>query len=64
LKERRKTLIISSHIFSTLKETCDEIYLLKEGELVKKVIKNDFNELEEELRAYTIGDKINKLGLK
>lgn len=33
LKELRKTVIISSHIFSTLAETCDEIHLLKDGKV-------------------------------
>ncbi len=32
----KKTVIISSHIFSTLADTCDEIYLMKNGEIIKK----------------------------
>lgn len=64
LKELGKSMIISSHIFSTLAETCDEIYLLKNGELIKKVLKKDFSKLEAEMKIFTIGNKIDKLNLK
>ena len=64
LKALGKTVIISSHIFSTLSDTCDEIYLLKEGEIVKKVSCENFNSLELEMKEFTIGNKIEKLELK
>jgi len=64
LKSLNKTIIISSHIFSTLSDTCDEIYLLKKGEIVKKVLKDDFKMLEEEMKAVTIGNSIEQLQLK
>jgi len=64
LKALGKTVIISSHIFSTLSDTCDEIYLLKEGEIVKKVFRDNFDALELEMKAFTIGNKIEKLELK
>ena len=64
LKNLEKTIIISSHIFSTLSDTCDEIYLMKNGEIVKKVIKEDFNKLETEMKEFTIGNRINRLKLK
>ena len=63
LKDLGKTVIISSHIFSTLSDTCDEIHLLKEGEFVKKVYREEFSDLEHSMREITIGDKIEKLGL-
>jgi ABC-2 type transport system ATP-binding protein len=59
-----KTVIISSHIFSTLNDTCDEIHLLKEGVFIKRVFKSEFGLLEKEMKEITIGDKIEKLGLK
>ena len=59
-----KTVIISSHIFSTLAETCDEIYLMKNGEIVKKVAQVDFKNLEKEMKTFTIGNRIDKLELK
>jgi len=64
LRELGKTVIISSHIFSTLSDTCDEIYWLKDGEIIKKVFREDFEALELEMREFTIGNKIEKLELK
>lgn len=63
-KELGKTVIISSHIFSTLAEVCDEIYLMKHGEIIKTVEKKNFNNLEKEMKEFTIGNKIDKLELK
>ncbi len=63
LKELNKMVIISSHIFSTLSDTCDEIHLLRKGEQIKSVQKNEFTNLEKELKAVTLGNKIEKLGL-
>lgn len=64
LKQLGKTIILSSHIFSTLNDICDEIYLLKNGEIVKKVLKKEFIQLEEEMKSLFLGNKIEKLGLK
>lgn len=64
LKEMGKSIIISSHIFSTLNETCDEIFLLKNGQIIKSVLKEEFSNLESEMKAFTIGNKIEKLNLK
>ncbi|HMK06372.1 MAG TPA: ATP-binding cassette domain-containing protein [Flavobacterium sp.] len=64
LRELNKIVIVSSHIFSTLSDTCDEIHLLRKGEPVKTVQKSEFKDLEEEMKAVTIGNKIEKLALK
>tara|TARA_R110000751_G_scaffold82855_8_gene166591 strand:+ start:252 stop:932 length:681 start_codon:yes stop_codon:yes gene_type:complete len=64
LKELDKTVIMSSHIFSTLADTCDEIYLMKKGKIIKKVEQIDFNNLETEMKEFTVGNRINRLGLK
>lgn len=64
LKELGKTVLISSHIFSTLSDTCDEIYLLSNGKHIKSVKKTDFKSLEQEMKEITIGNRINELGLK
>lgn len=64
LKELNKIVIISSHIFSTLSDTCDKIQLLRKGEQIKSVKKIDFENLEEEMKSITIGSRIEKLGLK
>jgi len=64
LKEIGKTLLISSHIFSTLNDICDEIHLLKNGQFIKKVYKEDFGKLEQEMREIFIGKRIKNLELK
>lgn len=64
LKKLEKIVIISSHIFSTLADTCDEIYLMKNGEIIKKVEQIDFNKLEFEMKKFTVGNRIDKLELK
>jgi len=63
LQELNKTVILSSHIFSTLSDTCDEIYLLHQGRLVQSVPKQEFDKLEEEMKAFSIGNKIDRLEL-
>lgn len=63
LKSLGKTVLISSHIFSTLRDTCDEILLLRNGEFVKTVGKEDFAHLETEMTASSIGNKIDQLNL-
>lgn len=64
LRALHKTVILSSHIFSTLSDTCDEIHLLKSGELIRTVQKEQFPLLEAEMKEITIGDKIEKLELE
>ena len=63
LKKLGKTVILSSHIFSTLSDTCDEINLLNEGSIVKSVQREDFQSLETEMKQMTVGNRIEKLGL-
>jgi ABC-2 type transport system ATP-binding protein len=63
LKELKKTVLISSHIFSTLADTCDEIHLLGEGIIKKSVKKPEFRQLEEEMKKVIVGDSIDRLGL-
>ena len=64
LKDLGKTVLVSSHIFSTLSDTCDEIYLLRKGEQIKSVQKEDFKNLEQEMKEITIGNRIDMLELK
>lgn len=58
LKSLGKTILISSHIFSTLKEICDQIYLLKRQEPFRIVSPNEFEKLEYELRDVEVRSKI------
>ena len=61
LKALNKIIVISSHIFSTLSDTCDEIYLLRNGLFEKRVEKEDFVALETEMKAFSIGDRLEGL---
>lgn len=63
LKELGTTIIISSHIFSTLSETCDEIHLLANGYFSRSAQKEEFSILETEIKKRLVGNKIGKLGL-
>ena len=64
LKELNKIVLISSHIFSTLSNTCDKIHLLRKGVLIKSVLKNEYNSLEQEMKECFIGNRITNLELK
>jgi len=64
LRDLNKIVIISSHIFSTLGDTCDVIHLLRKGELIKSVEKSNFKSLEAEMKNASVGNKIEKLGLR
>jgi ABC-2 type transport system ATP-binding protein len=64
LKELRKIVLVSSHIFSTLSDTCDEIHLFKKGQQIKSVQKSAFKKLEQEMKEITVGNRIEKLELK
>ena len=64
LKTLHKTIIIASHIFSTLSDVCDEIQLLHQGKLIKSIQKEDFLKLEAEMKTISIGNKIDKLNLR
>jgi ABC-2 type transport system ATP-binding protein len=63
LRELDKCVIISSHIFSTLRETCDVIHLLQDGAVSKTAHREIFQNLEDEMREFSIGNKVEVLGL-
>ncbi len=63
LKRLGKTVLISSHIFSTLSATCDEIHLLREGSFVRSVTAADYAGLEQEMIDVTVGDRVGRLKL-
>jgi ABC-2 type transport system ATP-binding protein len=64
LKALGKTVIISSHIFSTLKETCDHIHVIENGQISRSVGRDAFDALEKEMKNFTVQEKVNRLGLK
>ena len=63
LKRINKTVLISSHIFSTLSDTCDVIIVLKNGEITKTITKENFAILEKEMKDFSISNTISKLNL-
>jgi ABC-2 type transport system ATP-binding protein len=64
LRSMDKTIIISSHIFSTLRDNCDKIHHLQNGVITRTVGRGEFDDLEQEMKAYMVGDWIEKLDLK
>ncbi|MCB0643922.1 MAG: ABC transporter ATP-binding protein, partial [Phaeodactylibacter sp.] len=64
LKRLGKTILVSSHIFSTLRESCDEIILLSKGEVLKKVTTDEYAELEREIKQRVVGEQVKKLRLE
>lgn len=63
LKASGKMVIISSHIFSTLRDNCDVIHHLHAGQITRSVLREEFNLLEQDLQTYTIGARIEHLGM-
>lgn len=63
LKSLMKTVLISSHIFSTLSNSCDEIHLLKNGTIHRSVRQPEFEALESEMKNISLTNIIDKLGL-
>ncbi|OFZ23494.1 MAG: ABC transporter ATP-binding protein [Bacteroidetes bacterium RIFCSPHIGHO2_02_FULL_44_7] len=49
LKELNKTVILSSHIFSTLEENCDTLYYIKSGSVSEPIGKGHFSEVQAQL---------------
>jgi ABC-2 type transport system ATP-binding protein len=63
LKEKGKTIIITSHIFETLTNLCDRIHYLAEGRIKYSKEKEDFKEFEHEIFA-SIDNKNEELILE
>jgi len=64
LKELGKIVILSSHIFSTLTETCDILHHLKDGHIMRSVRDSDFHLIEKDMAADGLGNRLDVLGLK
>lgn len=63
LKKQNKTLIIASHIFSTLSLSCDKILHLNAGKIDSEVTKESYKDLESKIKNDIIQDRIDKLSL-
>ena len=64
LRSLGKIILISSHIFSTLSDTCDEIHLLRSGVFIKKALTEDFESLDSEMKNLVLGNKLELFDLK
>lgn len=58
LKENGKTVVISSHIFSTLSDTCDSISVLENGKITNTYFPEDYTSLEKSMQERFIGDRL------
>ncbi|MGZ3874540.1 MAG: ABC transporter ATP-binding protein [Mucilaginibacter sp.] len=58
LRELGKIVIMSSHIFSTLNDTCDHLHHLKNGIIKNSVSKGDFEQIENEMKGDSAGSKL------
>jgi len=56
--------MVSSHIFSSLVEICDQIQLLKDGRIIQTALPDQFKEMEKAMQVGEIKDKITKLALR
>jgi len=63
LMAKGKTILISSHIFSTLTDHCDTIHLLKDGVIQKSVLPESYRLLEEEMKSMIVGNKMKDIDL-
>ncbi|TSE06467.1 ATP-binding cassette domain-containing protein [Aquimarina algiphila] len=63
LKELDKIIILSSHIFSTLHQTCDYLHYLKKGSIERSVDKTNFDSIEKEMQTSGIEARIDRLNL-
>jgi ABC-2 type transport system ATP-binding protein len=61
LKELNKIIIMSSHIFSTLNESCDHLHYLKDGVIKDSAIKGEFEKIENDMKGKSIGSKLIEL---
>ena len=59
LKKQGKCIILSSHIFSTLKEICDSIYIIENGQISEEIFGDNFDNIEESYKLETLGNKID-----
>lgn len=63
LKSLGKIVIISSHIFATLEDTCDEIYLLDKGLITNRYNRENFSELAAKMHNDITGTLIDGLDM-
>lgn len=58
LKEKGKTVIISSHILSSLTDICDSISYLNNGYIYKRYLPNEYSTIEEDIIKVSLKEKV------
>ncbi|MFT4599834.1 MAG: ABC-2 type transport system ATP-binding protein, partial [Arenicella sp.] len=61
LKEKEKTIILSSHLFNSIYETSDYLYYLKDGKIESEGDKEQFNKIESSIKSAVIDKKLDGL---
>lgn len=61
LKTMGKTIIMSSHVFSTLEDACDSMHHLQDGTIKTSVKKGDFQRIKDELQGQGVAAKLSNL---
>ena len=56
-KERGKTILLSSHIFSEVDATCDRIAIIKDGRIVSEFVANDLKHATTKFYLIKFGDE-------
>src|SRR5690606_4004630 len=63
LKDKGKTILISSHIFSTLKNSCDVIYQIENGQFSEPYAPSNFGDLEEAMKNKILQNHFNNFSI-
>ncbi len=63
LKSLGKIILLSSHTFSSLRDTCDYLHMLDEGVIKKSASKGEFHTIEEFMKRSGISSRIDHLEL-
>ena len=56
-KERGKTILLSSHIFTEVDATCDRIAIIKDGKIVSEFVANDLKHAKTKFYAITFKEE-------
>ncbi len=59
-KERGKTILLSSHIFSEIDSTCDRIAIIRDGKIVSEFVANDLKHASRKYYTITFGSEAAK----
>lgn len=61
LRRRNKTVIIASHIFSTLRDTCDTIFLIDKGTIQLNAAPEQYDDLEKMMKKKIVEGVMDRI---